>query len=219
VAPAFRERFTVFAIDRRGRGESGALKEHALINQFEDVLAVIDAAGERVDLMGHSFGARCAMGATVLAPDRVKHLVLYEPPVIGDDVPDIVAYFENREPSDAVAGFMTDAVGMTAEQLAMVRATPFWDYLTGFAATMPTEIRALVDAPFDPESHRVLTMPVLFLVGSETRERLGEGMRQIEPYMPQARWHEFAGQGHGATLLAPKEFTDVVLEFLLTASK
>ena len=63
VLPALAQHHTVYAMDRRGRGESGQPAEHALERQFEDVVAVIEAAGAPVDLIGHSYGAHCALGA------------------------------------------------------------------------------------------------------------------------------------------------------------
>jgi pimeloyl-ACP methyl ester carboxylesterase len=44
VVPAFAERFSMYAMDRRGRGESGPPAEHAFERQIEDVVAVIEAA-------------------------------------------------------------------------------------------------------------------------------------------------------------------------------
>jgi pimeloyl-ACP methyl ester carboxylesterase len=79
---------------------------------------------------------------------------------------------------------------------------------------MPVEGRALRDNVFDPAWFSVLTMPALFLVGSQTQEPMGEVLRALQPYMPQARWHVFEGHGHAATYTAPKDFTDTVLAFL-----
>ena len=92
-------------MDRRGRGDSGPPGEHPLERQFEDVVAVIDAAGEPVDIIGHSYGAHCALGAAALVPEKVKHLVLYEPPS-GDGRSDVIHAFEEKEPSEAVEDFM-----------------------------------------------------------------------------------------------------------------
>ena len=199
-------------MDRRGRGESGPPAEHTLERQFDDVEAVIDAAAEPVDLLGHSYGAYCALGAATLVPQKVKHLVLYEPPS-GDGRSDVVHAFEEMEPSEAVEEFM-GLVGLDANQLAALKATPYCKYLSSFAPTMPSEGRALVGYRFEPARFSKLTMPALFLVGSQTEERLGEVLRMLRPVMPQAEWHVFEGHGHAATMTAPKLFTDTVLEFL-----
>ncbi|HEY8173888.1 MAG TPA: alpha/beta hydrolase [Dehalococcoidia bacterium] len=214
VAPAFRAQFTVFAMDRRGRGESGAPHEHELARQFEDVAAVIDAAGEPVDLIGHSYGARCALGAAAMIPERVKHLVLYEPPALSRDRVAVALNFESMDPKDAVAKFAERAIGLTPKEIAALRSTPFFDYLASFAATMPFEGRALLNDEFVPARFAALKMPALFLVGSLTKDLLGDVLRQLAPYMTQAEWYEFEGQGHGASFTAPQLFADVVLRFV-----
>jgi pimeloyl-ACP methyl ester carboxylesterase len=211
VLPAFEEHFTVFAIDRRGRGESGPPGEHALKRQFEDVVAVINAVGEPVDLLGHSYGARCSLGAAAMASEKVKHLVLYEPPAAGQERIDIGEMFDKDDPSKAVERFMVEIIGVPPDQMNLLKASAFWNYLVSFAPTMPFEGRALFD---DPADYAGLKMPALFLVGSESEERIGWVLRQLHTTMPHAEWHVFEGHGHAATLTAPKLFTDTVLEFL-----
>src|SRR5918995_5182698 len=78
--PAFERRFTVCAIDRRGRGGSGDPDDYTIGREFEDVAAVVDSLGEPAFLLGHSYGALCALEAALLTRN-VRKLVLYEPPM------------------------------------------------------------------------------------------------------------------------------------------
>jgi pimeloyl-ACP methyl ester carboxylesterase len=71
--------FTVYAMDRRGRGGSGDAPTYAVEREFEDVATIVDRLGGPVHLMGHSYGALCALEATRLTSNIAK-LVLYEPP-------------------------------------------------------------------------------------------------------------------------------------------
>ena len=41
VLPAFEEHFTVYTVDRRGRGESGDSEDYSIEREFEDVAAVV----------------------------------------------------------------------------------------------------------------------------------------------------------------------------------
>jgi pimeloyl-ACP methyl ester carboxylesterase len=73
----------VTAMDRRGRGSSGDAGNYELSSEYADVAAVAAAlAGEQggpVDVVGHSIGATCVLGAAGLgAPFR--RIALYEPP-------------------------------------------------------------------------------------------------------------------------------------------
>src|SRR5439155_9508962 len=61
VLAALEARFTVYACDRRGRGESGDAEDYAIEREFDDVTAVIDGIGGPVDVLGHSYGAICAL--------------------------------------------------------------------------------------------------------------------------------------------------------------
>src|SRR5918997_3847853 len=66
VLPAFEERFAVYAIDRRGRGGSGDSEDYTIEREFEDVAAVVDSVGEPALVLGHSYGALCALEAALL---------------------------------------------------------------------------------------------------------------------------------------------------------
>ena len=78
-------RWSVTAMDRRGRGSSGDGVGYAIEAEFADVTAVASAlaeqAGRPVDVFGHSFGATCTLGAAGRAgPSGPSgRLVLYEP--------------------------------------------------------------------------------------------------------------------------------------------
>src|SRR5215471_11035647 len=80
VKPILRKRLTVVAIARRGRGETDATEWHGLEDEARDVVAVIQSLEEPVFLLGHSYGAHCSLNAALMAPDRIRKLVLYEPP-------------------------------------------------------------------------------------------------------------------------------------------
>ena len=54
VLPALEEHFTVYTVDRRGRGDSGDSEDYSIEQEFEDVAAVVDSVREPVNLLGHS---------------------------------------------------------------------------------------------------------------------------------------------------------------------
>src|SRR4051812_11044833 len=63
LVPLLESRFTVWAVDRRGRARSTDGPEYAIEREFEDVAAIVDAVGGPVDVFGHSFGADLVLGA------------------------------------------------------------------------------------------------------------------------------------------------------------
>ncbi len=79
LLPKLREHFTVYAMERRGRGESGDAADYSLDREVEDVVALVDSIGEGpVDLLGHSHGAILVLEAALRRAERVRRLVLYE---------------------------------------------------------------------------------------------------------------------------------------------
>jgi len=147
VLPALAERFTVLAVDRRGRGESGDARDYAIGREFEDIAAVADHAGGGACVLGHSFGALCALeGALLSRPLRA--LVLYEPPGKGS-VPsgDALARLETllaEGDRDRFMGvFMAEVAGVRPEQIEAMRSQPAWTARLAAAHPIPRELRAV----------------------------------------------------------------------------
>ena len=83
VARLLADRFTCYAMDRRGRAKSGeGIGPYSIEREYEDIAAVLATAktetGSDAMLAGHSYGAICALGTAMRQP--VPRLVLYEPP-------------------------------------------------------------------------------------------------------------------------------------------
>lgn len=77
------DRRRAVAVDLRGHGNSKAPSDgdYSVEGCATDVLAVFDALGiESAVLVGHSYGAFVVIEAAVRQPDRVRRLVLVDPP-------------------------------------------------------------------------------------------------------------------------------------------
>src|SRR4051794_19341835 len=79
VLPRLSQHFTVFSLDRRGHGASGDAEDYTIQREYEDIAALAKAIGGPVDVLGHSFGAACVLGAAPSIPN-LRRLILYEPP-------------------------------------------------------------------------------------------------------------------------------------------
>mgnify|MGYP002780504536 FL=1 len=74
----------VHAIDHRGHGRSGrAAGGYRVVDYARDAAAVVRALPEPVVLFGHSLGALVAAGVAATEPDRVRAVVLEDPPGYG----------------------------------------------------------------------------------------------------------------------------------------
>lgn len=80
LASALAPHFTVFAYDRRGRGESGDTAPYAVEREVEDLEALINEAGGSAFVFGHSSGAVLTLEAARLLPTKITKLAVYEPP-------------------------------------------------------------------------------------------------------------------------------------------
>jgi pimeloyl-ACP methyl ester carboxylesterase len=87
LAAALAPDFTVFAYDRRGRGDRRNTAAYAVEWEVEDLDALIDGASGSAFVFGHSSGAMLAQDTALLLPNKITTLALYEPPFIVDDSP------------------------------------------------------------------------------------------------------------------------------------
>src|SRR6266516_1541961 len=108
--------FTVFAYDRRGRGDSGDTPPYAVELEVEDIETLITEAGGSAFVFGHSSGAVLALEAARLLPSKITKLALYEPPFIIDDsrppmpqdaAPHLMELISSGRRGEAVEYFMT----------------------------------------------------------------------------------------------------------------
>ncbi|WP_439625549.1 alpha/beta fold hydrolase [Gemmata sp.] len=71
----------VHALDHRGHGRSGRVPGgYRVVDYVRDAAAVVRALPEPVVLFGHSLGAVTAAGVAAAEPDRVRGVVLEDPP-------------------------------------------------------------------------------------------------------------------------------------------
>ena len=221
VLPALAERFTVYAFDRRGRGGSGDTDGYEIEREFADTAAAIDAFDSPVDVIGHSYGAMCALEAALLTPN-IQRMVLYEPPYRLSDrpisPPDSVARLEERlaagDRDGVIEVMMGELVGVPLEAMAEMRTRPAWAARMAAAHTIPRELRAVEEYRFEPEKFRGVATPTLLLIGSESPPHMHAATRAAAEVLPNAQTLVLPGQGHVAMDTAPDLFTTEVLRFL-----
>ena len=217
VKPLLEPQFTVYAVARRGRGETSATKGHTIPEEGADVAAVIEAIGKPVYLLGHSFGAQVSLAAAALIPDQVLALVLYEPPLPTAMNPAELAHSQDQAEAGDYDGmvdeFFRKVVQVQGSEVDFMRSTPVWAFLVSDGPASIREWPALLNYQFDADRFRSLDLPVLLLTGSESPQDI-YATDALAAALPNATVGVLAGQGHGATVTAPKEFVDAVASFL-----
>jgi pimeloyl-ACP methyl ester carboxylesterase len=216
--PALEEHFTVLLIDRRGRGASGDADDYAIEREYEDLVAVIESAGDEVSVLGHSYGGVCALEAALLT-DRIAKLVVYEPPLgflqapreVVDQLDALLA--EDRR-DELVALFFEKVAGVPPDQIELLRSLPSWRPRLDAAPTVPREELANRGYRFDPDRFKDLETPTLFLLGGDSNEHFRAAAEATQAALPNCRLVELPGQTHTAMDTATDLFTDEVLGFL-----
>lgn len=222
VLPRLRPRVAAYAMDRRGRGGSGDTPAYTLASEAADVAAVVDAIADstagRVDVLGHSYGATCALEAALLTPN-MRRLVLYESgagtyPIPSGLIDRMTALLADDQRAEVVTLVMRDLAGMTEDQLALAKAAPSWPNRVAAAHTVVRELRAHDAYTFDPARFAAWTVPSLLLAGSKSPPEEAASTALLASTLPGARVVTLHGQGHVAMLTAPDLFTGEVLTFL-----
>jgi pimeloyl-ACP methyl ester carboxylesterase len=208
VRPHLEDRFAVWALDRRGRGDSGDEEPYSIEREFEDVAAVVREAGPGALLFGHSYGGLVAAGAAARL-DGLSGLAVYEGPmggVLADGA--WTARFEQLVQSgdrDAASrDFMSDIGGYTDAEIEAMRGTPAWQARLDASPTVPRELRAERAFAIDALCLGDFVVPTLVLVGSESPDWAQRSTRAFAAAIPGAELHTLDGHGHGAAVSGPE---------------
>jgi pimeloyl-ACP methyl ester carboxylesterase len=206
VRPHLEPRFTVIAIDRRGRGDSTDGDEFALERECEDVAAVVRDAGADALLMGHSYGGLVAAGAAQLLD--LPRLALYEPAMgggltTGETIERWERMIEAGDRDAVVREFYREIAGYGEDAIEELARGPVWEARTRIVPTVPRELRAEIAHRFDPDALAALTMPILLLLGTESPDWAVRSVRAYAGAIPGAELSTLEGQGHSANMTAP----------------
>lgn len=222
VATAMAEQFMCYVMDRRGRGRSGDASAYSLDRECEDIIAVLEVAGPDAHLLGHSYGAICALETAGRFP--IGRLVVYEPPlpvdgpVPGKTMEAYRAAVESNKLDQALTIFLKDIVHVTDPELATFGATPLWKKMAALTPTLTRELETVDRLEPSLERYRQLAAPTLSLRGTATQAMHKAASNALENTLPDVRTAQFAGEGHVANLTAPGMVAKEVTDFLLVRS-
>jgi len=227
LTDSLKDRFTVFAYDRRGRGESspGALDAtntgaYDVQREVEDLVAVLDAAGGNPYVFGASSGAALALEAARQGVP-MKRLAVYEAPFILDDThaandPELPARMqalvdEGRR-GDAVKLFMK-TVGAPAPMVALMRLFPVWKQLTAVAHTLPYDLSIVIGfeqgRPLPAGHYGTVEPETLVIAGGKSPEYMRNAQAAIAAQLPHGRLATLPGQTH---MIKARATTPVLVE-------
>jgi Predicted hydrolases or acyltransferases (alpha/beta hydrolase superfamily) len=219
VLPMLEKKFTIYAVDRRGRGQSGDSPDYSLEREYEDIAAVVSSLREPVNLLGHSYGALICLEAA-LRVSNLHRLILYEPafwvgtPLYPTEVKTrIRALIDAGDRDGALRVFFREIVGMPEHELTLLRTESVWPTRLAVAHTIPREF-ADEDYVLDPRRFERLSVPTLLLQGEKSPDFLKAATKAVHAVVPRSRIVVMPGQQHIAMRTAPEMFAHLVVEFL-----
>ena len=217
VLSQLEQHFTVYAMDRRGRGGSGDAAAYDLQREAEDIVAVIESIGAPVNVLGHSYGGLCAIEAARLT-DKIQRLVLYEAvPLNGADTyaPGMIERFEAMldagEIEPMLVAVYRDLVQMPPREIVLLRSQQeAWAVRLSNVRTLPREMRSEASYRFEPERFTKVHSPTILLVGEDSPPREHDNAAGVAAALPNANVTVLPGQQHAAMHTAPELFVRVV---------
>lgn len=215
------ERFSIYLVDRRGRGASGDGPAYHVAREFEDVVAVLDAIPSPAFVLAHSYGAICALEAMRLT-SRIAKAVLYEPPLpvpgrrlfIADDLGRrLDGLLAKGDRAGVVETFLREVMRTPEPELARMRRSSSWQVRLATAHTLPREVMTAYAYQFCPEAFAQVSVRTRFLIGGRSPVYMQEATRMAADAISGSEVVSLPGQGHAAMATAPELFVDEVVGF------
>ena len=231
-ARALAEHFTVHAIERRGRGESGPQgDDYSIVKECEDVLALQAATGASL-LVGHSYGGLIALEVARHTTAFTK-IAVYEPGVSIDGsmpmdwVPGYEKKLAEHKDLDALVEFtLADAPAPLSKmppwlmklgwRLLFIRY-PQSRQMLGLLQQNVREWREIARLDSRYEHYREIAAGVLLMYGGKSKSTaVTLAMEQLAAILPHSETKEFPTLDHfGIERTAPREVAKAVSDYFL----
>lgn len=213
--------FTVYLLDRRGRGLSGPSGEdYGVHKEIADLAAVLTATGAQ-NIFGVSSGGIIALQAALALP-AIQKIAIYEPPLyVTEPLPTaLLARYEAEMAEGQTAAALVSAMlaaqmgppifariprrllelltslGLRSEEK---KAKPGDVTMRMLAPTLHNDFQLVVEMADRIDSARAIPAEVLLLGGSKSPKYLRTSLDTLAQLLPRVQRTEFAGLNHGGS--------------------
>jgi len=211
----------VIAVDMRNHATSPWFDSQSYADMAADLSGVIQAAGGRADLLGHSMGGKAAMVLALTRPEVIDHLIVADiaPVAYGHTLShlikamravDLSAVTTRRDADEQLRQHVADDAtrAFLLQSLDLKSSPPRWrlnldvldaemDRITGF-----------------PEIGGRFDGPTLFVTGQNSDYVRPEHRPRILELFPNAQFVEIPDAGHWLHAQQPRAFISAVQGFL-----
>jgi pimeloyl-ACP methyl ester carboxylesterase len=202
----------------------GVDAEATMGNEVSDVLAIADAVGKPILLVGHSSGAVVALEAALASPSSLAGMVLYEPPVAvtsalgGDALVRAQAALDSGDPGRAMRIHLREVVrAPTLFTWLVPLFPPIWRQVTKFAPGQIKDDKNLESLGVGIDRYAHLHVPALLIGGARSPHHLRDRLDALAGILPDVYSVAILrGQGHLANARAPIKVARIIESFAET---
>jgi len=207
----------VLTYDQRGQG--GSDDPVQAFSNHGDLIVLLNELGEgEASLIGLSSGAQVALDVALVAPGRVKKLVLVSPSLSGYVPKEMPNFF--GELGAALREQDFDRANEVLLASSIMSVPPAYSELVRTMVTDNTRLwsipYSLVEQATPPAIERLdsIALPVLILSGGNDLEAIRDQGRLLEQRLANARRLTVTGGGHLLNMTSPNKFRDALSSFL-----
>jgi pimeloyl-ACP methyl ester carboxylesterase len=226
VVPYLSERFTCYLLETRGRDPSADHPDHSPDRQVEDVLAIVEAIGEPVGLVG--WGSALWARVAAQEPEAVFGVAVYEPGAgevmdaesgkrMGQVFGEVERLLGEDRQVEAARTFADGAVIYAEEERTGGAPREFWE---AAAERLPLFMLEKSQASgsggpgaTSPETLGAIKAPVLLLRGDRTSQWFSDSVRHVAEHLPDATTREISGAAHFGPFTHSEDVAEEMRQF------
>lgn len=203
LAPQLAQHFTVFAYDRRARGDSGDNQPYAIEREIEDIAALIDKVGGSASIFAISSGAILALKAAASGLN-IEKLALLEPPFVGnkngaraiDAFQQLKHLVDSGRKEEACKFYLRKVIGLPAIVPFVLSFTRDWAKMKANANSLPYDAALCGDFSIPKELLKNVTTPSLVIASSKSPKTLQLPAKEVAELLPGGSFLTLKGKVH-----------------------
>jgi pimeloyl-ACP methyl ester carboxylesterase len=228
--PALADSFRRIVYHRRGyAGSSPVAGPGSIPRDAADCQALLAALRiERAHVVGLSYSGAVALQLAADAPDRLRSLVLIEPPPV--HIPSAGEF--RRANEDLLTTRRSRGATAALDELLAAVIGPDWRHeiendvpgaseqmATDLLTFFDTDLPALLTWQFDIHDAERITCPVLHVGGSDTHRWFLEVRDHVRNWLPHAEDTQIEGAGHSLAITHTRHVAEAMAAFLRQVSR
>jgi pimeloyl-ACP methyl ester carboxylesterase len=232
LAEALGGRFELLAPEHFGCDSTGPWTgEHpfTLADEAARAIKLIDGSGQRVHLVGHSYGGGVALKVALSRPNRIASMALYEPSAFhllrqlgepGANAFAEIASIARATSESLISGHYRAGIAAFVDYW---NGPGAWDALrpaaqnalTRWAPKAPLDFHALIEEPTPPSAYSLLTFPVLVMRGEHAPTPTRVIVECLSNLLPTSRLVVVDGAGHMGPLTHAPEVCALIVRHIV----